>query len=831
MVPASVLDVSGTRPAPLDEVRRMNAPEIPQYFSDAPRRPAPMRRGRMLAVLVAFVQFSYTATAFGQTDATTAVHFLEQASFGPTPLEVTNVQAIGPAAWIQQQLAMPESPIPDGLDGNAVRAQVYLNMANAPDQLRQRAIFALSQTIVVSANKVGNGDQLTPWMRLLSRNAFGNFHTLLREVSLSPTMGKYLDNVYNRKATTTTSPNENYARELLQLFSIGTWELNLDGSQRLDGGGNPIPAYSQATIANFARALTGWTFPPMPGATSGNSNPEYFVGQLVPTSSATRHDTEPKALLNGIVTPAGLTAPQDLAWVIDNIFAHQNVPPFVATRLIRSLVTSNPSPAYVQRVSNAFINNGAGVRGDMAAVFAAVLLDPEALNPDANLHGRLKDPLLHIIGLGRALSAQLGDPGSFQYVFTNLSQRVLTPSTVFSFYSPTARIASAPTYFGPEFQLYPPALAVQRANFIYGILSGQFGSAFSVDMTPFRVLAANPAALLDKVNQTLMMGRMTPQLRQIILDATNAIPASDVNQRALGAVYLAAISSEYSVYTGGTSAGGVLPTTVQAPTGLYVASVQGNVATLRWNPPALGPAPDTYILEGGVTAGTTIAAVATGSTAPTFTITAPNGSFYIRMKSAAGGAHSLPSNEVRLHINSTLKPNAPTNVQGAIKGSALWLAWRNAFTGGTPQSLMLDVTGAATVSLPLPLSESFNLPAVPNGTFTFRLRALNAAGASSQSGSVSLTAPSTTCALPRVPTNFQVRRSGNVVSASWDTPSGGTPATSYRLNVSGSFVGSLPLATLGFASGAPSGTYNFSVQAVNACGAGPVTAFQTVTIP
>jgi uncharacterized protein (DUF1800 family) len=810
----------------------MNAPEIPPYFDVAPRC-RPRRVGQTaLAVLVVLVQFSYADRVFAQaTDASTAVHFLEQATFGPTALEVASVQSIGPAAWIQQQLATPESPIPDGLDGNAVRAQVYLNMANGPDQLRQRAIFALSQTIVVSANKVGDGAALTPWMRLLSRNAFGNFRTMLQEVSLSPTMGKYLDNVFNRKATATTSANENYARELLQLFSIGTWELNNDGSQKLDGAGNPIPAYSQATIAEFAKALTGWTYPPMPGATSGNSNPEYFVGNLVPTSNATRHDTAAKTLLNGYVLPAGQTAAQDLDGLLNNIFAHPNVPPFIATRLIRSLVTSNPSPAYINRVANVFINNGAGVRGDLASVFSAILLDAEALNPDASLHGRLKDPILHIMGLGRALNASLGDPGSFQYVFTNLSQRVLTPSTVFSFYSPTAKIPTQQALFGPEFQLYPPALAIQRANFIYGILTNQFGSAFGVDMTPFRVIANDTAALVEKVNTTVMMGRMSPQLRQIIVDATNAIPVSDPNQRALGAVYLAAISSEYSVYTGGTSAGGLIPTTVQAPTGLYVASVAGNVATLRWNPPQLGPAPDTYVLEGGVTAGSTMAVVPTGSTAPFFTITAPNGSFYIRMKSSRAGAMSLPSNEVRLHVNAPLKPNAPGNVQGAVKGSALWLAWRNSFTGGTPQSLMLDVTGSATVSLPIPLSEEFSLPGIPNGTYTFRLRAMNAAGASSQSGSVTLTAPSTTCALPRVPTNFQVTKTGNVISASWDTPSGGTPAAGYRLNVSGSYVGSFPIAGRGFASGAPGGTYNFSVQAVNACGAGPVTAFQTVVIP
>ncbi|MEZ5417566.1 MAG: DUF1800 family protein [Vicinamibacterales bacterium] len=778
------------------------------------------------------VQFSYVAAVGAQaTDATTAVHFLEQASFGPTALEVANVQAIGPAAWIDQQLATPESPIPSGLDSNAVRAQAYLNMANGPDQLRQRAIFALSQTIVISANKVNSGAGLTEWMRLLSRNAFGNFRTLIRDVSLSPAMGKYLDNVYNRRATSTTSPNENYARELLQLFTVGLWQLNPDGSQRLDGAGNPIPTYTQATIANFARALTGWTYAPLPGATHGNSNPENYDAQLVPTASASRHDTDSKTLLNGVATPAGLNAAGDLEWVVDSVFLHPNVGPFLATRLIRSLVTSNPSPAYVARVSAAFNDNGAGVRGDLAAVFRAILLDPDALNPDAVLHGRLKDPVLHVIGLGRALNASIGDPGSFQYVFTNLSQRVLTPATVFSFYSPMAGIPTNPALFGPEFQLYPPALAVQRANFIYGILNGQFGSTYSVDMTPFRVLAGDPAALVEKVNTALMMGRMSAGLRQILLDATNAVPASDVNQRALGAVYLAAISSEYSVYSGGFTAGGVIPTTVQAPTGLYVASVQGNVATLRWNPPALGPAPDGYVLEGGVRAGETIAVVPTGSLAPVFTIGAPNGSFYVRMKSVRGGAYSLPSNEVRLHVNANLRPNPPTNVQGAVKGSNLVLAWKNSFTGGTPTSLQLDVTGSATASLPLPLTETFDLAGVPDGTWTFRLRGINAAGVSSQSSSVTLRAPSRTCALPRVPTNFVVGRSGNVVSASWDTPQGGTPATSYILSVGGAYNGAFPIAGRGFSAPAPPGTYNFSVLAVNACGIGPVTAFQTITIP
>jgi hypothetical protein len=787
-----------------------------------------------IALLTAFVVFSYTSAQIGHAqgvDATTAVHFLEQASFGPTALEVTAVQSMGPGAWIDQQLAMPESPMPDGLDGNAVRSQLYLNMATGPDQLRQRVMFALSQTIVVSANKVGNGEELAPWVRLLSRNAFGNFRTLLREVSVSPTMGKYLDNVYNRSATATTSPNENYARELLQLFSIGTWELNQDGTQKLDGLGQPIPSYSQATIANFARALTGWTYPPRPGATHGNSNPEYFVGELVPTSNSNRHDSGSKVLLQGAVVPAGQTTAQDLDSVIANIFYHPNVAPFIATRLIRSLVTSNPSPAYVARVSAVFDNNGAGARGDLAAVVRAILLDPEALNPVMVEHGRLKDPVLHVIGFGRALGATIGDPNSFQYVFSNLSQRVLTPATVFSFYQPTAMIPGQTTYFGPEFQLYPPALAVQRANFIYGIITGQFGSAYAIDRAPFQATAADPAALVDMVNQRLMMGRMSSQLRQVLVTATAAVPASDTNQRAVGALYLAAISSEYTVYGGGFSAGGIIPTNVQSPTGLNVLSIHGNLITLRWNPPSLGPAATGYLLEGSLSPGAPIAALPTGSPATQFTLAAPSGSFYLRMRAMHHGQMSLPSNEVRVYVNVPQKPSPPANFQAVVKDSAMWLAWKNTYAGGAPSAIMMDVTGGATASLPLPLSEAWSVAGMPNGTFTLRLRALNAAGASSQSGSVTVTAPSRTCSPPRVPSNYFATRVGNAVVLSWDPPAGGTPATTYYITVTGSYTGTFPTAGRAFSSGAPAGSYNLSVRAANACGAGPSTAFQTVVIP
>jgi uncharacterized protein (DUF1800 family) len=476
-------------------------------------------------------------------DKLSAVRFLEHASFGPTASEIAAVEQVGPEYWMAQQFNLPAGTIADGLQTGQVINKVFLDMATAPDQLRQRMMFALSQIIVVSSNKNINGEELVPWVRLLARNAFGNYRTLLKEVTLSPTMGKYLDLANSIKATATTSPNENYARELMQLFTIGLKELNQDGSLKLDADGQPIPTYSQQTLREVARALTGWTYPTQPGATPVSTNWEYFVGNLEPRQQ--NHDTGAKTLLNGTVLPAGQTVQQDLDGVLDNLFQHPNLPPFVATRLIRSLVTSNPSPGYIERVADVFADNGQGVRGDLWAVLKAVLTDPEATDPPTLQHGHLKDPILHVIGMARALGAQINDPGMFMYIFRNLGQQVLSPATVFSFYSPLAGLPGHPDLYGPEFQIYSPGLAIQRANFIHQILSGDLGSSFSFSLAPYTALAGDPAALVEKVNQTLMQGRMSEELRQIILTAT--IAAQDANSRALGALYLAVLSSEYSV--------------------------------------------------------------------------------------------------------------------------------------------------------------------------------------------------------------------------------------------------------------------------------------------
>ncbi|MCA1584793.1 MAG: DUF1800 domain-containing protein, partial [Acidobacteria bacterium] len=616
----------------------------------APRgchRGAKAHSGRSIALLIALVLLGHRSSLFGQTpqlDVRGAAHFLEQATFGPTAAEVAAVQAVGPQQWLNSQFQLSETTIAEGLDTNQVRNQVFLNMANGSDQLRQRMMFALGQTIVVSANKVGSGVELIPWVRLLSRNVFGNYKTLIEEVTLSPTMGKYLDLAYSKKASATSSPNENYPRELLQLFTIGLWELNMDGSFKRDAQNQPIPTYDQTTIRELARAMTGWTFPTQPGSTPSNSNPQYFAGQMEPRTQT--HDTGAKTIF-GATLPAGQPTTTDMAMVLDIVFHHPNVPPFVATRLIRSLVTSNPSPGYIQRVASAFANNGSGVRGDLKATLNAVLMDPEALGFGAPHDGRLKDPILHVIGMGRALGAQMTDPNQFQWVFSNLTQQVLTPTTVFSFYSPLSLLPGHFDLYGPEFQIYPPALAVQRANFLYGLLNNSYGAGFTLNRAPYNALAGDPPALVEKVNQSLMFGRMSNELRQVILMATNAVPAADTTQRALGALYLAAVSSEYSVHASHATTGAV---TVQPPTGLSVVSIVGNLVTLRWTPPSFGPAPTTYVMEGGINRGEVLASMATGSISPTFTFAAPPGSFYLRMHTISGASKSSASSEIRVHV-------------------------------------------------------------------------------------------------------------------------------------------------------------------------------------
>lgn len=473
-----------------------------------------------------------------------AGRFLEQSSFGPTPSSLLEVQQIGVTAYLDQQFALPETPIPTPSVNSmgALRQWALHQYTTAPDQLRQRVAYALSQILVTSGNKLVYPNEMLPWLRLLSQHAFGNYRELLRDVTISPAMGKFLDLANSRKPGVAGGANENYPRELLQLFSIGLWLLNPDGSQVLDAAGQPIPAYTQETVSQIALALTGWTYPTAPGATPQNTNWEFFGAPM--ESRSQNHETSSKSFL-GCTLPANQTVEQDLEGVIDCLMQHPNTAPFVVTRLIRSLVMSNPSPDYIERITEVFLDNGAGVRGDLHAVVRALLLDPEARNDAATPHqGRLKEPILQVSGFLRALNGQFSSSQQLTYLFDYMAQSVLAPPSVFSWFSPLYRVPKNTALFGPEFQIYSPTEATLRGNMFYSILQYP-GNDVPVDLSPFQPYGNDMPALVEQANQVLLHGRMPPALKQAIITA--AAPGYDAKTRIETVLYLTALTGQYAV--------------------------------------------------------------------------------------------------------------------------------------------------------------------------------------------------------------------------------------------------------------------------------------------
>ncbi len=469
-----------------------------------------------------------------------ASRLLEQAAFGPTPAALARVRQMGADAWLAEQLLMPETAIPDpgtgGMSNSVMQAQYLSRLSAAPDQLRQRVAYALGQIIVVSMNKNNYPNEVIPYLQILNRNAFGNYRTLLGEIATSPQMGKYLDMANSNKPGMGGGANENFARELLQLFTIGLVKLNADGSVAVAPGGAPIPTYDQTTVTQLALAFTGWTY-----VGTGNNNWEDFSGPLQPRE--VNHDTSAKRFL-GCSVPAGQGAQGDLNAALDCVFAHPNVAPFISLRLIRSLVTSNPSPAYVARVSAVFNNNGAGVRGDLRTVVRAVLLDGEARNDVATVNGgRLKDPLFHVVSLVRAMGGSVSPTNQQAWSLSRLGETPLAPPSVFSFYSPLFRVPHT-ALAGPEFQIYSPTEAVLRGNLLMGIVTNP-GSDFPIDISRFVNVAGNVAGLIDAVDQTLLYGRMPAAMRQSL--ATAIAAQSDNRNKALTALYLTLLSGQYAV--------------------------------------------------------------------------------------------------------------------------------------------------------------------------------------------------------------------------------------------------------------------------------------------
>lgn len=523
---------------------------------------------------------AYTPSdSIGQAE---AARFLNQATFGATPDLIASVQAQGFAQWINDQMALPATlhlPVLDktreltdtgftGVDNARERGFTWWTVAiESEDQLRQRVAFALSQIVVISDSSPALQRRtrgVTNYYDILVRNAFGNYRQILEEVTLNPMMGIYLSMLRNMKHNPETGsfPDENYARELMQLFSIGLHEMNPDGTLKQDQSGNPINTYGQTDILNFAKVLTGWTF----GGSSGFHWKAYDPRQDISPLMAFEeyHDQTEKILLRGQVVPAGGTAYQDLTAVLDCVFQHPNTGPFIARRLIQRLVSSNPSPGYIYRVAQAFADNGNGIRGDLAAVVRAILLDPEArslerINRDTT--GKMREPIVRLTQLVRAFPAvpTWSPPTYGRYTFDTSFARVtgqapLYASSVFNFFEPdfmpTGEAQDA-RVFAPEFQISNELAVIDTANYFHrgihdGLSTHWMHPSVVLDFGALEARAADPAAIVDHLAVVLMDGDMSPAMRQLLLDTMASVSQQPWNQ-AVAALQLIYSSPEFVI--------------------------------------------------------------------------------------------------------------------------------------------------------------------------------------------------------------------------------------------------------------------------------------------
>ena len=484
-----------------------------------------------------------------------AVRFLEQSTFGPTPELVNQVQQLGFDAFLQSQLTAPAStyldPAPTDSGVGNVQTRFFLNAVNDSDQLRQRLAFALNELWVVSQDKVSDPTGYTNYMRALTNDALGNYYDVMKDVTLTPAMGHFLDMVNNDKPATGQHANENYARELMQLFTLGLSQLNADGTAQVDGSGNPIPTYTQNDVMALGRAFTGWTYPTESGQTLQKHNPSFYGGPMVAFES--NHDAGAKTLLGQPIS-AGQTAEQELDAALTIIFNHPNMPPFVAQQLIEKLVTSNPSPAYVSRVAAAFTSGtfnayGSGKRGDMQATVAAILLDPEARRGDVATtadpgDGKLREPVVMMVSVARAFHATTDGTG-FTNWSNNLSQGLFNAGSVFNFFPPQNLIAGT-TLNGPEFAIFNTNTSLARVNFVNSIVYGQISSGTKVNLSPV-ITAGTPDQMADWLNTLFLHGTMSSSVKTSITTAVNAASSTDTTSQARAAVYLVLSSSQYQV--------------------------------------------------------------------------------------------------------------------------------------------------------------------------------------------------------------------------------------------------------------------------------------------
>lgn len=518
-----------------------------------------------------------------------------QASFGPTELLVAQIRTQGPELWLTNQMALATSRYTSG-GSDAVHKHTvanqdfctgrgsdcwrdyssttplvwdfYRNATTEPDQLRQRVALALQQILVVSNLEVSGTYGFRYYYNTLLQEALGNYREVLRRVILSPVMGDYLNNANNDRL----APNENFARELLQLFALGTCQLNQNGTLT---GSVCTPTYDNEIVRAYAFALTGWTYPaggasPRPCTPSG-TNCRYYQGDMVAVAS--RHNTDALTLLPTIAPLAqGHTAGQALNAVLDSLMNHPNLAPFVSRQLIQHLVTSNPTPEYVARVANAFTlgrygSFGSGNRGDMKAAVAAILLDPEARSESPSTSaGRLREPIQLFTGVIRALQGRTDGEALAYWWGDELRQHVFRPPSVFNFYPPDYPVPGT-SLVGPSFGIHNANAALQRINFInYLVFRGGSAAAVNVpdavgtavNLAPFAADANEPAQLVDRLS-LLVLGEVLPTIeRTAVIEAVGAysIPGGNASVQAMAdarinrvrqAAYLVLASPQYQV--------------------------------------------------------------------------------------------------------------------------------------------------------------------------------------------------------------------------------------------------------------------------------------------
>jgi len=516
---------------------------------------------------------SSSSTAANGTSMTTplgqvaAARLLMQGTFGATPDTVNSTAAQSYSQWFAGQARATPSLTLASINSNENTdwsPAWFYNVVQGNDQLRQRMAFALSQIFVISGNGEPLGENqhnqaLAYYYDTLVNDALGNFRQLLQDVTLSPGMGEFLSMMRSDKPNPATGvhADENYAREVMQLFTIGLYLLNPDGSTQNDSSGNPLPTYQLTDVVNLANAFTGWSSAPVPGSGhTGDLAWQYDTNETTPmVAYEDHHDTDAKTIIGGVSLPAGQPTAADLKTALDTLFNHPNVGPFIGKQLIQRLVTSNPSPAYVQRVTQIFNNDGTGTRGNLLAVAEAILTDPEAIAAGTSKsYGKLREPLLRVTALWRAFNAyaynsgkQENDPELLLYANQLFNEYPLYSPSVFNFYRPDYQLTGPLTAAGmvaPEFQITNEATLVYTGNFLqqyayqyvdstgtayagpdYNAVSALQPTSVVLHTAEWEPLAANPTNLIAQLNLVLMANQMSAPMQGALLGYANSLPA------------------------------------------------------------------------------------------------------------------------------------------------------------------------------------------------------------------------------------------------------------------------------------------------------------------